>query len=166
MDLQAAADGNNFSDDETATELLRRSHQALRKAFVCYRELMDGAADERAAVAQDVAMQFELHFAVTREIYYPAMAQRAGQLIDELNHAQDDIAQCLTALRDAPAGNPGELDSTMMRLMELGDVYFCKERELLQTTQGDPASGEQLGARMMARRREIAGSVGDLESRS
>ena len=166
MDLQAAADGENLGDDESATALLRRDHQALRKAFVHYRELMDGAAAERAGVAQGISMQLELHFAVTREIFYPAMAQREARLVHELKHAQEDIEECVTALRGAPAGDSAELDSTMVRLMELADVYFCKERELVQAAEIDPKGVEPLGARMVARRKEIAGSVGDLESRS
>ena len=166
MDLQAAADGENPGPHEDAATLLRRDHQALRKAFVQYRELMDAAAAERAPVAHDIAMQFELHFAITDELFYPALSHSAGPLIAELRHAQHDIGECLTTLRRSPGTDEAELDSTMVRLMELGDVYFCKERELISKADEYPDSLRPLGERMLARRRQIAGSVDDLESRS
>jgi hypothetical protein len=166
MDLQAAANGENHGDDESATALLRREHQALRKAFVHYRELMDGSTTQRAALAQDISMRFELHFAVTKEIFYPAMAARAGTMVEALLRAQEDIGECMAVLRAARMDDVSELDSTMVRLMELGDIYFCKERQLLETAEQGHADSVALGKRIVARRKDIAGSVEDLESRS
>src|SRR4051812_23186757 len=126
MDLHAAVNGEELGDDDNAITILKRGHQSLRKAFGSYRELMDDSASERAAVAQDICMQFELHFAITRDIFYPAMAGRETQLVSELGDAQDDIRQCIDTLRGGESAGSAELDSTMVRLMELGDVYFCQ----------------------------------------
>lgn len=166
MDIQAAADGEDFDPDDDAAAIIRHDHQALRKAFVEYRELMDDAASERATVAHTIAMQFELHFAITSEVFYPAVQALAGSLIAGLKNAQQDIAECVAFVRRAPHAESAELDSTMVRLMELGDVFFCRERELLELTAADTGLIRPLGARMLKRRQEIAGSVEDLESRS
>jgi hypothetical protein len=167
MDLQAAADGGNIGDNDSATAILRDDHQSLRKAFGQYRELMNDAAAQRAALAQDICMQIELHFSITREIFYPAMAAHAAPLIRNLAHGQEDIQQCIDMLRHAqPLAEP-ELDSTMIRLMELGDIYICRERELIAAA--STAAGADLhamGARMIRRRESIAGAVRDLDGRS
>ena len=54
----------------------------------------------------------------------------------------------------------------MVRLMELGDVYFCTERQLLEAADRAQVDLRALGKRIFTRRKEIAGSVEDLESRS
>lgn len=165
MDLQAAADGEPLNPDDDAATIMRRDHQALRKAFVHYRELMKDAARERAPVAQDAAMQLEIHFAITGEILYPALSTQAASLIAELRQAQHDLAECTATLR-SKRNDGDEVDSTMVRLMELADIYLCKERELLKIAEEYPDALRPLGKRMLVRRNEIAGSVDDLESRS
>ena len=167
MDLQSAADGGNIGDNDGATAILRHDHQSLRKAFGQYRELMNDAAAQRAALAQDICMQIELHFSITREIFYPAMAGHAAALIRNLAHGQDDIQQCIDTLRRAqPVAEP-ELDSTMIRLMELGDIYICRERKLIAAAATAAGADLQaLGVRMIRQREDIAGAVRDLEGRS
>jgi hypothetical protein len=126
---------------------------------------MNDAATQRTAVTQDVCMQFELHFAVTREIFYPAMGGR--ELVQELLEAQEDVQECIETLRNAQALAESELDSTMIRLMELADFYICKERHLIAAADRDGGRDlDALGARMIERREKIAGAVEDLESRS
>ena len=78
MDLQAAADGQDIGDDDSATAILRGDHQAMRKAFAQYRELMNDAAAPRAALAQDIR-----------------------PLVHELVNAHEDIQECVDTLRDA-----------------------------------------------------------------
>ena len=165
MDLQAALDGENIGNTDSATAILKRDHQAMRKAFAKYREFMNDVAAQRAAVAQDICMQFELHFAVTREIFYPAMG--GHELVRELLEAQEDVQECVETLRNARALAESELDSTTVRLMELADFYICKERHLIAAADQDGGRDlDSLGARMMELRKKIAGAVEDLESRS
>ena len=167
MDLQAAADGGDIGDNDSATAILRHDHQALRKAFARYRELMNDAAAPRAGLAQDICMQIELHFSITREIFYPAMAARAAPLVPELVHAQEDIQQCVDTLRGARSLAESELDSTVVRLMELADIYICRERRLIAAATATAAADlDALGARMIRRRERIAGAVQDLDGRS
>jgi hypothetical protein len=167
MDLQAAANGDNIGGNDSATAVLRRDHQALRKAFLQYRELMNTSAPQRAGVAQDICMQLEMHFAITREVFYPAMESVAAPLVGESLQAHEDILECVENLRAAPSGEDAELDSTMVRLMELADVFFCKERKLIEAAeQGAAETLGDLGKRMLERRENIAGAVRDLESRS
>jgi hypothetical protein len=167
MDSQAAADGVNIGDDDSATAILRHDHQAMRKAFAKYRELMNDAAPQRAALAQGVCMQFELHFTVTREIFYPAMDSARAPLIQELVDAQEDIQECIDTLRGAQSLPESELDSTMVRLMELADLYICRERQLIAAADDDARTNlHEMGARMIERREKIAGAVKDLEGRS
>jgi hypothetical protein len=166
MDLHAAVNGEVIGDNDNASTILKRDHQSLRKAFAAYRELMNDSAGERAAVAQDICMQFELHFAITRDIFYPAMAGRETKLVTELGDAQDDVRECIETLRGRPSADCAELDSTMVRLMELGDVYFCKERKLIEAASKEPDDLKTLGARMVERRKKMAGAVQDVESRS
>jgi hypothetical protein len=166
MDLQAAADGQDIGDDDNATTVMRRDHQALRKAFAHYRALMNDAAAERLPLAQDIGMQLELHFSITRELFYPAMASRAGNLTGELLEAQEDIQECVDTLRGIQPADGAELDSTMVRLIELADIYVCKERKLIETPNAQPVDLADLGRRMVDRRKQIAGAVEDLESRS
>ncbi|MDB5812841.1 MAG: Hemerythrin cation binding protein [Betaproteobacteria bacterium] len=166
MDLHAAVNGEEIGDDDNAATILKRGHQSLRKAFASYRGLMHDSAVERAAVAQDICMQLELQFAITRDIFYPAMAGGQTRLVSELGDAQDDIQECIETLRGIKSADSPELDSTMVRLMELGDVYFCKERTLIEAAAAGPDDLQTLGARMMERRKKIAGAVQDLESRS
>jgi hypothetical protein len=112
-------------------------------------------------------MQLELHFAITREVFYPAMQSHAATLVGESLRAHEDILECVESLRGARSGDGAELDSTMVRLMELGDVFFCRERKLIETADADAADSlGDLGKHMLERRERIAGAVEDLESRS
>ena len=167
MDLQSATDGEYAGDDDSATAVLRRDHQAVRKLFAHYRELMNSASPQRAAVAQDIGMHFELHFAVTRDLYYPALNPDHAEVIHELLNAQEDIQQCIETLRNAQSLPDAELDSIVVRMIELADLYICRERSLM--TMAEERAGPRLdglGARMIRRREKIAGAVADLQSRS
>jgi hypothetical protein len=165
MDLHSAANGEEIGDEDTATAIIKRTHQAMRKDFAQYRELMNESAAQRAAVAQDVCMLFELHFAMTRDVFYPAMD--SAELVRELLDAQEDVGECIDILRATPVPAEPELDSTMLRLMELADFYICKERRLVSAADADSRRDlRALGARMIERREKIAGAVKDLEARS
>ena len=55
----------------------------------------------------------------------------------------------------------------MVRLTELADVYFCRERQLIAAADNDALENlHAVGARMIERRETIAGAVKDLEGRS
>ena len=167
MDIHSAVDGEYSSDDDSATAVLRRDHQTVRKLFAHYRELMNDASPQRAAVAQDIGMHFELHFAVTRDLFYPAINPDHGAAIHDLLNAQEDIQQCIETLRNAQSLPDAELDSIVVRMIELADLYICKERSLITSAEERSAGRlSGLGARMIRRREKIAGAVADLQSRS
>lgn len=88
-------------------------------------------------------------------------------LIRKLAHAQADLQQCIATLRNAESLAESELDSTMMRLMELGDIYICREQQLIAAANTNAAADlKALGARMIRQRESIAGAVQDLDGRS
>ena len=98
---------------------------------------------------------------------YTAIRATAGARVDEWLNAHEDILQCVETLRTVSSSDGSELDSTMVRLVELTDVFFCTERRLIDACSSiTPDEQRALGKRMIGQRKKIAGSVEDLEGRS
>jgi hypothetical protein len=112
-------------------------------------------------------MQLELHFAVTREIFYPAASGALTGCVDDLLKMQEDIQECIAVLRDIASADTSETDSTMTRLMQLSGLYLHSEQSLLHAAErAIPTQLGTLGRQIIDRRKAIAGAVEDPESRN
>jgi hypothetical protein len=95
------------------------------------------------------------------------MALQAAADGENLARAQEDIPRCIDTLRSAQWHAEQELDSTVIWLMELGDIYICRERQLIAAATTDPTGDlHALGGCMIRQRERIAGAVQDLDGRS
>jgi hypothetical protein len=165
-DLQAATDNIEIDSSKSAAEIVDRVHQSLRKGFTEFRQTMDEDSETRTGLAQDIAMQLELHIQCAGEILYPALLPHQPDLVCIASQAQEDIRECISVLRSMSNAD-GALDASMLRLMGLSDYLLAQEKRLLDDAEVNPQRPlPGLGARMIERRAELAGTVEDLESRS
>lgn len=165
-DLQAAIDNIDIDNRDSAVKIVTRVHQALRKGFAEFKNMMEDAVETRAGLAQDIGMQLELHIKCTSEILYPVLLSHLPDRIGRLSQAQQDIQECIDVLRPKTSADGG-LDASMLRLMALAEYFMGEEMRMLDvaTTEFEVLMRD-LGARMMRRRVEIAGALEDLGSRS
>ena len=166
MDLQSALE-DLTSVDHRATALLRREHEVILGAFRQFRDAARGARDTRETIGQRIGALLELHDRVEHTVVYPALAPYYGPLVRALAAEHDQIASCLAVLRD-PGTEPSDALSIIERLERLArDHIGLEETSLLTPVERDqPGLNTRLYPSMVAEKERLAGSTGDVESRS
>lgn len=162
MDLDSALTGKP-AEGAGATELLRADHREVSRLFAEY-EHARGAGHARKVLAQTIAMQLELHDAVERDVFYPAVKalERAG--IEAALRDHDDIARVTEALREG-TDDSARHDEHVATLKRLVDQHVREEEEGLfpRVEQNGAVSLRELGAKMVKRKEELTRSTESFE---
>ena len=162
MDLDTALTGKP-AEGASATEILRADHQEARRLFDEYRNAGDDG-HARGVIAQSLCMQLELHDAIERDVFYPALRS-----IDDAwaSHAMDVHAKIAAAVErvrlGADAGGP--LDDAVDALQSLVDEHVRDEEEHVfpkVDAQREFSSGE-LGRALIRRKEELTRSTESFE---
>lgn len=105
MDLDSALTGKP-AEGASAIDILRADHREVRRLFGEFVRVQ-GEPHAADVVVQTLCMQIELHDRVEREVFYPAAADVAGELVERALDAHDEISAAMEDLRSrADAGEP------------------------------------------------------------
>ena len=127
MDLDSALTGKP-ADGAGATELLRADHREVSGLFDEYTRAR-GAGQTRGVIAQTIAMQLELHDAIESEVFYPAIEERASELVESAMEAHADIARLVDALKDED--DDKQRDDLVTRLKAAVEAHVREEEGAL-----------------------------------
>jgi hypothetical protein len=165
-DLQSATDDVKIDSSNSAAEIVQRVHKSLRKGFAEFLKMLEEDTETRTGLAQDIAMQVELHIKCSGEILYPALQPQQPETVLHACQVQTDILECINVLRSMSKPD-GALDTSMLRLMDLSDHLLVQEKCLLTFAAMDPQRLlVGLGSSMIQRRAELAGTLEDIQGRS
>ena len=162
MDLDSALTGKP-AEGAIATDILRADHTEVRRLFSEY-ERAASDAHAGAAVAQTLCMQLELHDAIEREIFYPALRECKSGFVDEALHAHDEIAALAERVRmHADSGDP--LKETVAELKALVESHIREEEQDFFRCAEERAAGElrDLGRKLIRRKEELTRSTRSFE---
>jgi len=162
MDLDTALTGKP-AEGASATEILRADHAEARRLFAEYRSAADDA-HARGVIAQSLCMQLELHDAIERDVFYPALRQIAAEWTRRANEAHEKIAAAVERVRSG-ADNGGPLDHAIDALENLVEAHVRDEEEHVfpkVEAQRDFSSGE-LGRALIRRKEELTRSTSYFE---
>jgi hemerythrin superfamily protein len=158
MDLDTALTGKP-AEGASATEILRADHCEARRLFAEYRKAADDG-HARAVIAQSLCMQLELHDAIERDVFYPALRQIDAEWTTRASEAHAKIAAAAERVRTAAdAGEP--LADAIDALESLVDEHVRDEEEHVfpkVDAQREFSSGE-LGRALIRRKEELTRST-------
>jgi hypothetical protein len=163
MDLDSALTGKP-SDSAGATDILRADHREMRRLLSEY-ERVRSDAHAAGAVAQAICMQVELHDALEREIFYPAARVSDPDRVEHDLGVHVAIAEASRHVRGvADARKP--LDAVMGALKALVEPHMLEEEQRLfpRVEKNGTAWLHELGAKLVKRKEELAGSADSLEN--
>jgi hypothetical protein len=128
MDLDSALN-DKPAEGAGATDILRADHREVRRLLKAY------AQDKseplvRKVLARTACLQIELHDALEREVFYPALRERERAKVDWFLHEHDEIMRIVLDVRDREEWND-ECDSAVARLSTLVERHAREEEEEL-----------------------------------
>ena len=162
MDLDSALT-DKPAEGASATDILRADHNEVRGLFAEY-ERVAHDAHARAAVAQSLCMQLELHDTIEREVFYPALRECDSEFVDEALSAHDEIAVAAERVRmGADARQP--IDTAVAELKALVDSHVREEEQRFFRCAEENAAGKlrDLGRALVKRKEELTRSTASFE---
>ena len=162
MDLDSALT-DKPADGASATDILRADHTEVQRLFGEY-ERVAHDAHARAAVAQSLCMQLELHDTIEREIFYPALRECDSDFADEALAAHDDIAVAAERVRlGADARQP--IDTAVAELQALVETHVRDEEQRFFRRAEERAADQllALGRKIVRRKEELTRSTTSFE---
>ena len=146
----------------TAIQLLKNDHAAVKKLLAEFRGTTARAPRRRQDLIDRIAKELEVHSTIEEEIFYPAVRKASAEgrrLVDEAESEHKEVDGLVAEAQGMAMAS----DDVLEKVTELRDAVLHhateEEREmfpLAKATLGDELS--ELGARMGARKRELATS--------
>ena len=162
MDLDSALN-DKPADDASATDILRADHGEVHRLFAEYARVRHDA-HARAAVAQSLCMQLELHDTIEREVFYPALRELDIAFVEEALRGHADIAVAAERVRmHADVGEP--LDDAMADLKAAVEPHVRDEEQRFFRRVEERVAGKlrELGRRLIRRKEELTRSTASFE---
>lgn len=158
MDLDSALTGKP-AEGATATEILRADHREVSGLFAEF-ERARGAESTRNAIAQTIAMQLELHDAIEREVFYPAVEPFAESLVESAMASHDEIAQLIDDVKHH-IDDSRHRDEVVLKLRRLVEAHVDEEENALFPRVETEAAAElrALGREIVKRKEELTRST-------
>jgi hypothetical protein len=164
VDLQSALDDKPIGDN--AAQLLRADHAKVRDLFTRYAKAVREGWDTRRALAEELAMELELHSRVEEELLYPAIADSEAQFIASALPAHEQMDRRLAQLKQRELRTE-DYDRAVRELESLFRPHADDEDAmLLRLEQRAPQMLVGLQRKIEASKEAAAGSTQDLEGRS
>lgn len=164
MDLQSALDDKPTGDN--AAQLLRADHRKLRELFARYARAVREGWDTRQGLAEELAMELELHSRVEEELLYPAIADSEAQFVAAARPAHEQMDRRLAQMKQREL-RAEDYDRAVRELEGLFRPHADDEDAmLLRLEQRAPQMLVDLQRKIEARKEASAGSTQDLEGRS
>jgi hemerythrin superfamily protein len=156
-------DGEKGSErDVKATKLLKKDHDKVRDLFKQYDELGERAHTEKKRIVDQVSRELEIHAKIEEEIFYPACLKGEDEekkIVHE-SFEEHKIVKTLVAELGRMTPSDEQFEAKVTVLKESVD-HHAKEEEDDLFPEAERSLGEdrlrELGARMKARKEELAG---------
>jgi hypothetical protein len=162
MDLDSALN-DKPAEGASATEILRADHHEVR---LLLKEFASGTSEPlvRKVLARTVCLQIELHDALEREVFYPALRERQRAKVDWFLHEHDEIMRIVLDVRDREEWND-DCDSAMSRLATLVERHVREEEEELFPLVEAMGAGwlVELGTAIVRQKEVLTRSTGEFE---
>ncbi len=162
MDLDTARTGKP-AEGASATDILRADHREVQRLFVEY-----GNAGEdrhaRGVIAQSLCMQLELHDAIERDVFYPALREIDADWTSGAIEAHDQIAAAVERVR-ARADADSPLDDAVAALQTAVEAHVKDEEERIfpKVEAARAFSSAALGRALIQRKEELTRSTESFE---
>ncbi len=141
-----------------ATDVLKKEHAAVKKLFGEFRKAGGRAAKKRGQLAEKIGHELQIHTQIEEEIFYPAMQQAAGHLVDEARREHEEVKELVAEVEEMePTGE--EFLERMTELRQAVEEHVKEEEsELFARARalGD-AELHRLGQVLASRKEELMG---------
>ncbi len=142
-----------------ALALLIEDHDNVREMFKKYERLTEASAraDERGSLAAIICAELTIHAQIEEEIFYPAVrrALKDEDLIDEAIVEHSSAKELIAQLADMDAEDK-LFDAKVKVLGEQINHHVDEEQnEMFPQVKKSNLDLEELGARLLARKREL-----------
>jgi general stress protein YciG/hemerythrin superfamily protein len=152
---------NIENHSENAIALLKSDHQLVNSLFEDYET---AGGEDKAAIAQKILKELEIHTAIEEEIFYPAFKEKAGQEgEEEVAEALEEHQSVKTSIKELRTMDVDDetFESTFMDMMHDVQHHVSEEEgemlPLAEETLSD--SLEELGTEMMRRKHDFLESA-------
>jgi hemerythrin superfamily protein len=146
---------------DQAVEMLKTDHQRVHSLFEDYET---AGGEDKAAIANKIMKELEIHSAIEEEIFYPAFRGKSGkQGQDMVTEALEEHQSVKTALNELKAMEPDDdaFESTFLDMMHDVEHHVGEEEgemfPLAEEVLGDGL--EELGAEMHKRKQDLMESL-------
>ena len=153
-------------------DMLKKDHQTVTKLFQRFKDQEN--ARMRNGVVRKICDELDVHARVEEELFYPAVAQAGDaeldRMVGEARQEHEQVKQQVQTLREAVDG--GEADDLAGRVASLQqDVEHHvteEEGEMFPRVEEaiDGAERAEMGRRVGARKRELAGPTAGVRAAS
>ena len=142
---------------DQAVEMLKTDHQRVHSLF---EDFETAGGEDKAAIANKIMKELEIHAAIEEEIFYPAFREHSGkQGQDMVTEALEEHQSVKTALKELKAmeSDDDAFESTFLDMMHDVEHHVGEEEgemfPLAEEVLGD--SLEELGAEMQKRKHDL-----------
>jgi iron-sulfur cluster repair protein YtfE (RIC family) len=151
-----------------ATALLKKDHESVKKLFSEFEKAGDRAVKSKAALAEKISAELEVHATIEEEIFYPsvkaARSKKAKAIVAEAYEEHKRVKSLLQKLSKMDINDGPAYSSAMTELKEHvehhveeeeGEMFGDAEEHL-----GDERL-EELGEQLKERKAELKAQVKD-----
>jgi len=151
-----------------ATELLKKDHESVKKLFSEFEKAGDRAVKSKAALAEKISAELEVHATIEEEIFYPsvkaARSKEAKAIVAEAYEEHKRVKSLLQKLSKMDADDAPAYSSAMTVLKENVEHHVEEEEgEMFGDAEeylGDKRL-EELGEQLKERKAELKAQVED-----
>lgn len=166
MDLMTNTD-SSAATTQGATDLLRADHKQVRELIAQYREARNDSSTSRNVFVEDTCMRLELHGRVEEEVFYPAVAKLAPEIVSHALQEHADMKKTIGSMKAAQSDDP-QYDRMFSELASLAERHMDEEeRVLFPRVEAELQDRLQsLGQEIKTKKEQLVGSTDELEGRS
>lgn len=143
----------------SVTKMIRMDHSHVLVTFHKY--TADAAPERKKAIVASVSLALEIHAQLEEEIFYPALADAAGEneVLLKAKPEHDEMRRLIAELRAMEPGD-AQYDARFMQLMR-EVIHHVADEETVLLPAAEAALGaerlSEMGAQMARRRMQLAG---------
>jgi hemerythrin superfamily protein len=146
----------------SATDMIRADHTRVLAGF--HRYAAAARLSTKRGRVETLCLALEIHAAIEEEIFYPAVRAVDPSLVEKSIPEHEEMRRAIAELRSSHPGSP-QYDRIFLELMR-DIIHHVADEETMILPLAErlfPDRLQELGARMMARRSEIARSkIGEI----
>ena len=151
-----------------ATALLKKDHESVKRLFSEFEKAGDRAVKSKAALAEKISAELEVHATIEQEIFYPsvkaARSKKAKAIVAEAYEEHKRVKNLLQKLSKMDVNDGPAYSSAMTELKEHVEHHVEEEEgEMFGDAEeylGDERL-EELGEQLKERKAELKAQVED-----